>query len=77
MNRSTQLKGLMTKAWNKGKYISEEDFKSHFNEDFIQKYNITHYELVDVLAYIPIVCNKPPKLLAPQKKKHILLRNKR
>ena len=70
MNRSAQLKGLMTKTWNKGKYVSEEDFKSHFNEDFIQKYNIMHYELVDVLAYIPIVCNKPPKMLAPQKKEH-------
>lgn len=70
MNRSAQLKGLMTKAWNKGKYISEEDFKSHFNEDFIQKYNITYCELVDVLAYISIVCSKPPKMLTPQKKEH-------
>lgn len=70
MDRITQLKGLMTKAWNKGKYISEEDFKSHFNEDFIQKYNISAYELVEILDYISIVCNKPPKLLKAQKKEH-------
>lgn len=70
MNRSTQLKGLMRRAWNKGKYLSEEDFKSHFEEDFIKKYNITYYELVETLPYISIICKSLPMMRTPQKKDH-------
>ena len=73
MNRTTILKGMMTKAWNTGKYKTREDFIKYIEEDFRFHYNMSGLELALVFPYVDTVCSKAPKIKEikkPVKKNH-------
>lgn len=73
MDRVAVLKGMMTKAWNTGKYKTYEEFKEYIEKDFRFHHKMNFMEWVLVMPYMDIVCSKPPiikKDKKPVKKNH-------
>lgn len=70
MKKVTQLKGVLTKAWNSGKYTQQE-FCDYINNIWLPKQTINNYEwLCELKPHIEKLMQFSPKYNKPKAKEH-------
>ena len=70
MNKVSRLKGMLTKAWNSGKYTKQE-FCDFVNNDWLPKQPINNYEwLCELKPHAEMLMNLPLKCKKPQARNH-------
>lgn len=70
MKKVTQLKGVLTKLWNSGKY-TEQEFCDYINNEWLPKQDINGYEwMCELMPHAQTLMRTPPKCIKRQFKEH-------